>query len=66
MIFSIDLESLVTLRSSGTDILHGCHLLLDVYIYIYIRLKRSFNNRSVTFSRKANLGIDVRHVYKRM
>ena len=28
--------------------------------------KRSFNNRSVTFSRKANLGIDVRHVYKRV
>ena len=29
-------------------------------------LKRSFNNRSVTFSRKANLGIGVRHVYKRV
>jgi hypothetical protein len=29
-------------------------------------LKKSFNNRSVTFSRKANLGIDVRHVYKRV
>jgi hypothetical protein len=28
--------------------------------------KRSSNNRSVTFSRKANLGIDVRHVYKRI
>ena len=32
IIFSINL---VTLRSSGTDILYGCHLLLDVYIYIY-------------------------------
>ena len=40
IIFSINLVSLVTLRSSGTDILHGCHLLLDVYIYnIYIYLK---------------------------
>ena len=29
-------------------------------------LKGSFNNPSVTFSRKANLGIDVRHVYKRV
>ena len=28
--------------------------------------KRSFNNRSVTFSRKANLGIAVKHVYKRV
>jgi hypothetical protein len=36
IIFSINLVSLVTLRSSGTDILYGCHLLLDVYIYIYI------------------------------
>jgi hypothetical protein len=49
IIFSINLVSLVTLRSSGTDI-----------------KKRSFNNRSVTFSRKANLGIYVRHVYKRV
>ena len=29
-------------------------------------LKRSFNNLSVTFSLKANLEIDVRHVYKRV
>jgi hypothetical protein len=28
--------------------------------------KRSFYNRSVTFSRKANLGIDVGYVYKRV
>ena len=28
--------------------------------------KRSFNSRSVTLSRKENLGIDVRHVYKRV
>ena len=27
---------------------------------------RSFNNRSVTLSRKANLEIDIRHVYKRV
>ena len=35
ILFSINLVSFVTLRSSGTDILYGCHLLLDVYIYIY-------------------------------
>jgi hypothetical protein len=35
IIFSINLVSLVTLRSSGTDILYGCHLLLDVCIHIY-------------------------------
>jgi hypothetical protein len=34
IIFSINLVSLVSLRSSGTDILYGCHLLLDVCIYI--------------------------------
>ena len=42
IIFSINLVSFkVTLRSSGIDILYGCHLLLDVciYIYIYIYLK---------------------------
>ena len=34
IIFSINLVSLkVTLRSSGTNILYGCHLLLDVYLY---------------------------------
>ena len=42
IIFSINLVSFkVTLRSSGTDILYGCHLLLDVciiYIYIYINI----------------------------
>jgi hypothetical protein len=32
IIFSINLVSLVTLRSSGTDILYGYHLLLDVCI----------------------------------
>jgi hypothetical protein len=53
IIFSINLVSLVTVRSSGTDILYGCHLLLDVCF-------------SATFSRKENLGIDVRHVYKRV
>jgi hypothetical protein len=30
------LVSLVTLRSSGTDILYGCHLLLDVCIIYFI------------------------------
>ena len=36
IIFSINLLSLVTLRSSGTDILYGCHLLLDVCIIHFI------------------------------
>jgi hypothetical protein len=36
VIFSINLVSLVTLRSSGTDILYGCHLLLDVCIIYFI------------------------------
>ena len=36
MIFSINLVSLVTLISSGTDILYGCHLLLDVCIIYFI------------------------------
>ena len=34
--FSINLVSLVTLRSSGTDMLYGCHLLLDVCIIYFI------------------------------
>ena len=36
IIFSINLVSLVTLRSSGTDILYGCHLFLDVCIIYFI------------------------------
>jgi hypothetical protein len=36
IIFSINLVSLITLRSSGTDILYGCHLLLDVCIIYFI------------------------------
>ena len=36
IIFSINLVSLVTLRSSGTDILYDCHLLLDVCIIYFI------------------------------
>ena len=35
-IFSINLVSLVALRSSGTDILYGCHLLLNVCIIYFI------------------------------
>ena len=35
-IFSINLVSLVTLRSSGTDIFYGCHVLLDVCIIYFI------------------------------
>ena len=37
IIFSINLVSFkVTLRTSGTDILYGCHLLLDVCIIYFI------------------------------
>jgi hypothetical protein len=36
IIYIINLVSLVTLRSSGTDILYGCHLLLDVCIMYFI------------------------------
>ena len=37
IIFSINLVSFkVNLRSSGTDILNGCHLLLDVCIIYFI------------------------------
>ena len=36
IIFSINLVSLVTLRSSGTDILYVCHLLLNVCIIYFI------------------------------
>ena len=37
IIFSINLVSQVTLRSSGTDILYGCHLLrIDVRIIYFI------------------------------
>jgi hypothetical protein len=37
IIFSINLVSFkVTLRFSGTDILYGCHLLLDVCIIYFI------------------------------
>ena len=35
IIFSINLVSLVTLRSSGTDILYGYHLLLNVCIIYF-------------------------------
>jgi hypothetical protein len=45
IIFSINL---VTLRSSGTDILYGCHLLLDVYIYIYIIITRDIYEEMYT------------------
>ena len=35
LIFSINLVSQVTLRSSGTDILYGCHLLRCLYNMLY-------------------------------
>jgi hypothetical protein len=42
IIFSINLVSIVTLRSSGTDILYGCHLLLDVCIIYFISCNNEF------------------------
>ena len=36
IIISINLVSLVTLRSGGIDILYGCHFLLDVCIIYFI------------------------------
>ena len=36
MIFSFNLVSFVTLRSSATYVLYGCHLLLDVCITYFI------------------------------
>jgi hypothetical protein len=36
MIFSFNLVSFVTLRSSATYVLYGCHLLLDVCIIYFI------------------------------
>jgi hypothetical protein len=36
IIFSINLVSFVTLRSSGIYIVYGCHLLLDVCILYFI------------------------------
>jgi hypothetical protein len=35
ILFSINLVSQVTLRSSGTDILYGCHLLRCLYNILY-------------------------------
>ena len=35
LIFSINLVSQVTMRSSGTDILYGCHLLRCLYNILY-------------------------------
>ena len=42
IIFSINLVSIVTLRSSETDILYGCHLLLDVCIIYFISCNNEF------------------------
>ena len=41
--------SLVTLRSSGTDILYGCHLLLDVCIIYFISCD-SIMNSSLSYT----------------
>ena len=56
IIFSISLVSLVTLRSSGTDILYGCHLLLDVCIIYFISCDCIMN------SSLSVLAVDDRHV----
>ena len=50
IIFSINLVSFkVTLRSSGTDILYGCHLLLDVCIIYFISCDCIVNNSSLSY-----------------
>ena len=50
IIFSINLVSFkVTLRSSGTDILYGCHLLLDVCIIYFISCDCIMNNSSLSY-----------------
>ena len=47
---SINLVSFkVTLRSSGTDILYGCHLLLDVCIIYFISCDCIMNNSSLSY-----------------
>jgi hypothetical protein len=46
IIFSINLLSLVTLRSSGTDILYGFHLFLDVCIIYFISCDCIMNSTS--------------------
>ena len=50
IIFSINLVSFkVTLRSSGTDILYGCHLLLGVCIIYFISCDCIMNNSSLSY-----------------
>ena len=49
IIFSINLVSLVTLRYSGTDILYGYHLLLDVCI-IYFSACDCIMNSSLSYT----------------
>ena len=47
--FSINLVSFkVTLRSSGTDILYGCHLLLDVCIDNDSSINTNTSNKSIS------------------
>ena len=49
IIFSINLVSLVTFRSSGTDILYGYHLFLDVCIIYFISCDCIMNNSSLSY-----------------
>ena len=49
IIFSILVSFKVTLRSSGTDILYGCHLLLDVCIIYFISCDCIVNNSSLSY-----------------
>ena len=49
IIFSINLVSLVTFRSSGTYILYGCHLFLDVCIIYFISCDCIVNNSSLSY-----------------
>ena len=49
MIFSFNLVSFVTLRSSATYILYGCHLLLDVCIIYFISCDCIMNTSSLSY-----------------
>ena len=65
IIFSINLVSFkVTLRSSGTDILYGCHLLLDVCIIYFISCDCIVNNSSLSYPIYLTLfGLIFRRIY---
>jgi hypothetical protein len=44
IIFSINLVSLVTLRSSGTDMLYGFHIHMNISMFFFINLDVNVKN----------------------